>query len=155
LSSGQDGENAGLVNLYRQRYVPMVRLATFLTGSREDAEELVQDVFLRLGKRGQSPDDPAAYVRAAVVNACHSRFRRRRVEQRVVSPPYSPVVDHPRELWGLLDRLPGRQRAAIVLRYYCDLPEEEIALALRCRPSTVRSLVRRALTRLRKAMEES
>ena len=60
--------------------------------------------------------------------------------------------DSPGELWDVLDRLTQRQRTALVLRYYLDLPEEEIAAVLRCRPSTVRSLVLRGLARLREEL---
>jgi RNA polymerase sigma factor (sigma-70 family) len=61
-------------------------------------------------------------------------------------------MDDPGELWDILDRLSERQRTAVVLRYYADLPESEIAAILHCRPSTVRSLVQRALTRLREEL---
>jgi DNA-directed RNA polymerase specialized sigma24 family protein len=149
-----DSDTDGVLeDLFRRSWADLVRLAAFLTGSVPAAEDLVQDTFLRFGARpGPLPDDPATYVRVSVVNACRSYHRRRRLEYRHRPGLPHPGTDSPGELWDVLDRLTGRQRTAVVLRYYLDLPEEEIAAVLRCRPSTVRSLVLRGLARLREEL---
>lgn len=145
--------DAELDALFREQWWDLVRLATFLTGSQVTAEDLVQDVFARFATTRPDPDHPAAYLRTSVVNACRSHHRRRFRERR--NPPDPAGHDHsdrPDELWDVLARLPGRQRAALVLRYYLDLPEGEIANQLRCRPSTVRTLVRRGLAAARREL---
>jgi RNA polymerase sigma-70 factor (sigma-E family) len=144
---------AALEQLFRERYEPMVRVAYLLTGDRAVAEELVQDAFLALHRRGARVDQPGAYLRTAVVNGCTSWGRRRTLERRrqVASPESSPfVVD---EMWDALQVLPDRQRTAIVLRYYTDLPDREIASVLQCRLSTVRTTIHRGLATLRKEIE--
>jgi RNA polymerase sigma-70 factor (sigma-E family) len=144
-----------LAALYRAQHAPMVRLAHLLTGSNAAAEELVHDAFIRLHGRFDEIDNPAGYLRTTVVNGCRSWHRRRLLERRhatVADPPpvLPPDVD---ETWRALAALPVRRRAAIVLRYYEDLPDEEIARLLDCRPATVRSLVHRGLATLKEALE--
>ncbi len=139
--------------LYRRHYPAMMRLGFLLTGSNEAAEDLVHDVFLRAG-RHMPLDYPASYLRAAVVNACRSHHRRGTLARRHAQPP-APLV-MPRELVEFRDvllGLPLRQRTALVLRYFCDLSDADIAELLSCRPATVRSLVLRGLANLREVME--
>ena len=138
--------------LYRAHYPAMMRLRYLLTGSNEAAEDLVHDVFLRAAAR-MPLDHPASYLRVAVVNACRSDHRRAVVARRHAPPP-APLV-MPRELVDFRDvllGLPLRQRTAVVLRYFCDMDDTDIAGALGCRPATVRSLVQRGLTHLRRVM---
>jgi RNA polymerase sigma factor (sigma-70 family) len=138
--------------LYRAHYPPLMRLAYLLTGSNEVAEDLVHDVFLRAGDR-LPLDLPASYLRASVVNACRSQHRRAVVARRHAPPP-APLV-MPRELVDFRDvllGLPLRQRTAVVLRYFCDMGDDDIAALLDCRPATVRSLVSRGLANLREVM---
>jgi DNA-directed RNA polymerase specialized sigma24 family protein len=150
---GRDPDDQELLTeLFRRSWVDLVRLATLLTGSLPIAEDLVQDSFLRLEMRSTTPDDPTKYLRASVVNACRSHHRRRLLELRHRPVPPGSGMDYPVELWDILDRLSRRQRTALVLRYYVDLPEDEIAAILHCRPATVRSLVQRGLTRLREEL---
>lgn len=131
----------------------MMRLGYLLTGSNEAAEDLVHDVFLRA--QGHMPlDHPASYLRAAVVNACRSHHRRILIARRHAPLPASAVM--PRQLVEFRDillTLPVRQRAAVVLRYFCDLSDNDIAELLSCRPTTVRSLVHRGLANLREVIE--
>jgi RNA polymerase sigma factor (sigma-70 family) len=94
--------------------------------------------------------DPLPYLRNAVFNGCRSLGRRRRIEHERRPPPPTPANQEPDELWDALATLNDRQRAAIVLRFYVDLPEADIAAVLGCRPATVRSSVHRALAKLRK-----
>ena len=147
------GTVESLEDLYRLRYDPMVRLAALLLGSDACAEEVVQDCFVRLGRRWDRVQQPVAYLRAAVVNACRSEHRRSRVERR-----YRPAHEESAQLgadevWDALAGLAYRQRAALILRFYDDLPDEDIASALGCRPATVRSLVHRGLNQLREVLE--
>jgi RNA polymerase sigma factor (sigma-70 family) len=99
-------------------------------------------------------------MRKTVVNLSHSYFRRKRVERmylrraRVLVEPDAArtpgrSVEDREVLWTALGRLPERQRVALVLRFYEDLSEAQIAEILRCRPGTVKSLVSRGLERLR------
>lgn len=135
--------------LYRAHYAAMMRVGFLLTGSNEAAEDVVHDVFVR-AHRHLPLEHPASYLRAAVVNACRDQHRRTVLARRHEPPP-APLV-MPRELVEVRDvllRLPVRQRAALVLRYFCDMADADIADVLGCRPSTVRTLVHRGLTQLR------
>lgn len=122
----------GLVGLYRERYAPMVRLAYLLTGDRAAAEELAQDAFVSVHRLWDRITDPPAYLRTAVVNACRSwgRHRRLELERRPAAAGAATMVAD--ELWDALGHLPERQRAAIVLRFYEDLPDPDIATVLGC-----------------------
>ncbi|HEV2766866.1 MAG TPA: sigma-70 family RNA polymerase sigma factor [Acidimicrobiales bacterium] len=143
----------GVEVLFRSSYVPMVRLATFLVGRSEVAEELVQDAFVRVAPKLSYVETPAAYLRVAVVNACRSwqckQGRERSALSVLAGDRDQMVSDRPCELTDALARLRQRQRAAIVLRYWEDLPEAEIAELLGCRPGTVKSLLSRGLAALR------
>jgi RNA polymerase sigma factor (sigma-70 family) len=147
---------APLIDLYRDQYAPMVRLATLLLGSQALAEEVVQDCFVRLHPRLESVDEPVRYLRRSVVNGCRSagrRLQRERLHARSVVPP-APVELGADEMSDALAALPARQRAAVVLRFYEDLSGEEIAAVLNCRPGTVKSLVHRGLAQLREVLGE-
>jgi RNA polymerase sigma-70 factor (sigma-E family) len=144
---------AGFVELYRARYAPMVRLAHLLTAGDPAAEELVQEAFLRVRGRWDRVDHPSAYVRAAVVNACRNHLRRRAVERRRAVVPTIAEPDRPDELRDAIAALSVRRRAALVLRYYEELPEAEIAELLGCSVSAVKSLLHRAMQDLRRAVE--
>jgi RNA polymerase sigma-70 factor (sigma-E family) len=135
--------------LYEARFAEMVRLAFLLTGSTETAQDLVQDSFVRLHRKWSTVRTPDAYLRTAVVNACRSHHRRRARERSKRVEPDGVAVLGADELADVLLKLPYRQRAAIVLRYYHDLPDREIAEALNCRVGTVASSIHRALARLR------
>ena len=143
--------------LYAEAYAPMVRLALLLTGSPASAEELVQDAYVRVFARWAEVESPRAYLRKAVVNACYSHRRRRGRELRhgPGAAARKQIVDPEIDLTrGALACLPDRQRKAVVLRYYEDLSEAEIADLLGCRPGTVKSLLSRALFRLRKELDQ-
>jgi RNA polymerase sigma factor (sigma-70 family) len=138
-------------SVYRTTYASLMRVGYLLTGSNEVAEDLVHDVFERARSRLTTLDHPASYLRAALVNACRSHHRRERLTRRV-APPSKEKATMPSELVEFRDALLGlplRQRAAVVLRYFCDLPDDEIAGMLGCQPATVRSLVHRGLQQLR------
>lgn len=142
--------------LYRERWDRLVRLAVGLCGVPAVAEELVQDAFAELSRRWDDVDDPAAYLRASVVNRCrnHRRWLGVRTARPLPVPPL--LVDDPEvdEVWAVLRRLSPRRRAAVVLRYYEDLSIDEIAALLDCRPGTVSSLLHRALADLREVLDD-
>ncbi len=145
-----------LADLYRERYGPMVRLAYLMVGSTTVAEDLVQDAFARMHRHWDNAEHPKAYLRAAVVNACRSHLRRVALERAYRRHPSAagegavPAAD---EMFDALAKLPARQRAALVLRFYEDLSEADIAVALGCRPGTVKSLLHRGLAELRQVVE--
>jgi RNA polymerase sigma factor (sigma-70 family) len=156
MPSAPDSEamRVAMIELYAQ-FEPMVRLAHLLTGSMFIAEDVVHDAMLRVAPRYQELDNPKAYFRTAVVNGCrsHQRSSARRVaivEQDVESLAYeqTSLID----FFETLTSLRYRERCAVVLRYYSDLPDEEIAEILGCAPATVRVLVKRGLGRLRKVV---
>ena len=138
--------------VYAAMYRDLLRVAFVLTGSAPAAEDVVHDVFAKIGPRIDSLGEPAAYMRVAVVNRCRSLHRRDVAAPRT-HPADNAMMDIGLvELRDALVALPIRQRSAIVLRYLCDLPEEEIAAILKCRRSTVRTLVRRGLAELREVI---
>jgi RNA polymerase sigma factor, sigma-70 family len=138
--------------LYREHFPALMRVAFLMTGSNETAEDAVQDTFIRCRSKLANLDHPRSYLRAALVNECRSVYRRS-ARDRGDSPPASVLL--PTELIELRDalsRLPWRQRAAIVLRYFADIPDDEIAETLHCRPSTVRSHIRRGIANLKEVL---
>jgi RNA polymerase sigma-70 factor (sigma-E family) len=158
---GEDAKRGTLEELYLAHADRARRLAYLLTGDHAVAEDLVQDAFVRLaGRLAHLRDQGAfeAYLRRTVVNLSYSHFRHRRVErahldrqaessERGIEP--ASTFDARDALWGALGTLSDRQRAAIVLRYYEDLPDARIAEVLGCRVGTVKSLVSRGLDALR------
>lgn len=152
-----------LAVLYEQHAGDARRLAYLLTGDATLAEDVVQDAFVRLAGRLahlRNVDAFGPYLRRTVVNLCRMHFRRRKVERAYVArqPSREPTSAGPElrsddDLRSGLLLLPDRQRAALVLRFYLDLPDVEIAETLRCRPSTVRSLIHRGTTALREVIE--
>lgn len=145
-------------DFYRDQYATAVRLAWLLTHDHASAEDIAQSAFVRVRPRLDSITHPEAYLRRAIVNECRDLARRqiRSVAQlRLVSAGVSAfTTDQPPELIDAVGRLPYKQRAVIVLRYWADLPEEEIARIIGVRPSTVRSIAARALARLKKELPD-
>jgi RNA polymerase sigma factor (sigma-70 family) len=135
----------------------MLRVAYLIVGSTEAAEDLVHDSFVEVRRRWDLIDNPGGYLRRTVVNRCLSWQRHRRVESEHLRR-LEPINDEttsaePSDLWPALHRLAVAQRTALVLTYYVDLTSEQTAEVMGCRPSTVRSLVRRGLINLRKEMQ--
>ncbi|MDQ6944948.1 MAG: sigma-70 family RNA polymerase sigma factor [Actinomycetota bacterium] len=142
-------------HVYRREGLKMVRLAFLMVGSQQRAEEIAQDAFAQLLERWDRVEQPTAYLRTSVVNGCRSANRRRALERRTAGMGREPSAvglgfD---ELTDALAALPTRRRAALVLRYYGDYSEAEIASALGVRPGTVKSLLHRGLAQLREVIE--
>jgi RNA polymerase sigma-70 factor (sigma-E family) len=140
--------------LYKAEYPGMVRLAHALTGSAEAAEDVAQDAFARILSRTDDLESPGGYLRTTVVNLCRDHERRRRRKRRMGTPlaDRGTLSLGASEVFDVLLRLPYRQRAVLVMRYWGDWSEVEIAEALGCRPGTVKTLASRGLARLRKEM---
>lgn len=144
---------ADFEQFYRSQLLVMVRLAHVVTGSNTVAEDLVHNAFIKLAPRFTTLREPAPYLRATVLNECRMWYRRRNIERR------QPVPDRPVALppevdttLGILLRMPQRRRAALYMRFYEDMSIDDIALALDCRPGTVRSLISRGLASLREEL---
>ncbi|GAA0970125.1 SigE family RNA polymerase sigma factor [Acrocarpospora macrocephala] len=135
----------------------LLRAANQLTGNPADAEDLLQAALAKTYVAWDRIQDRAAldgYVRRAMVNINISWWRRRKLEEYPSDEiPDIPVYQDPGhrydELENALSRLPARQRTAIVLRYYEDMTEPEIAKALGISVGTVKSTVSRAMAKLR------
>ena len=145
------------------RWSSLFRLACLLTGSSAEADDLLQEslvkVYLRWSKIART-QVPEAYVRRMMVNTLVSRSRRpykRRelleatVTAGAVGSSEDVVLDRVR-VWPLVCALPARQRAVIVLRYYEDLSEQEIADVLGCSTGSVKSQAHDALASLRRGV---
>jgi RNA polymerase sigma-70 factor (sigma-E family) len=137
----------------------LLRTAYLLTGNLADAEDLVQSALAKTYVAWNRIEDRAAldgYVRRAIVNTHISSWRRRRVEEFPTDElPDQAVADHAissdmqQTLRRAIDRLPQRMRAAIMLRYYDDMTEAEVAEVLGVTLGTVKSTVARAMAKLR------
>jgi DNA-directed RNA polymerase specialized sigma24 family protein len=144
---------------YRRLRPRLVRLAHLLTGNPDTAQDVVQDAFLASARRWRTVENTDAYLRQAVINgalASHRRIGRERDKTaRLQRLSWVVTVGIPEldETWETLRHLPDKQRAALVLRFYEDLSEAEIARLLDCRPGTVKSLVHRGLARTRRALQ--
>ena len=150
--------------LYRERWADLVRLGVLLVGGTALAEDVVQDAFVNTYRRWSRMRDlpgAAAYVRTAVVNGCRSAHRRRTVavaaqpalHAPTTTDPTARVVDELGPLRAALAALPRRQREVIVLRYWAELSEAEIAEALGVSRGTVKASASRGRASLAAAME--
>jgi RNA polymerase sigma factor (sigma-70 family) len=133
-------------DFYREHWSGAKRLATCVAGSAAAGEDIAQDVFDRMYRRWGVADEPAAYLRVAIMNGCRSYHRKRRTEQDRL--PMLASGDATAEARGELDdvvaALPERQRTVVELRYWGGLSEAEIAEVLGVAPGTVKSLASRA-----------
>lgn len=152
--------------IFADHQIGLVRLALLMVGDQATAEDVVQDAFARThaGRaRLRDPGKALAYVRSAVLNGCRSVLRRRAtVFRRTV--PYEPPVwsaesaallsEERRAVLAALQDLPPRQREALVLRYYLDLTDQEIADTMGIGASTTRSTIARGLAALGRVLGE-
>jgi RNA polymerase sigma-70 factor (sigma-E family) len=153
--------------LYRLHYRALVRLAALLVRDTPTAEEVVQDSFVALcpgwGQLGDA-ENALAYLRQAVVNRSRSVLRHRTVASKNLqqAPPDMPPAEHGALAFldqpavaAVLRELPDRQREAIVLRYYADLSEAEIAATMGISRGAVKSHTARGMAALRAALEQT
>lgn len=150
---------ADLREAYELHATAILRLCVLLAGRQDVAEDLVQETFARVSLKldGLSSDEVGGYLRTTALNLWRNRIRRLRVEGRFRPPPptRSEVPFEERDaLWRAVRKLPARQRACLVLRYYEELSERETAEALGCSVGTVKSQTSRALKRLRREMRD-
>ena len=138
---------------YRAEYLPMVRLAFGLVDTPEAAEEITQDAFAKVFERWDRLRNPGGYLRTAVVNGARSELRKREVRRRILPgrPRQGPAEQD--YLLDALEQLPTRRKTALVLRYYGDLSEREIAETMGIRPGTVKSLLSSGLAQLREVID--
>ncbi|WP_328747391.1 SigE family RNA polymerase sigma factor [Streptomyces sp. NBC_00285] len=144
----------------RARWSHLVRTAYLLTGDAHLAEDLTQTALAkayRSWRRVSSSDSPEAYVRRMLVTCNSDRFRKRRVKESLTDAPPEVAgrdegvtrVDERGVLLGALAGLPPRQRAVVVMRYWEDLSELEVAEVLGCSQGTVKSQASKGLAKLR------
>jgi len=156
------GVDDDFTEFVESRWPALFRLAYLLTASSTAAEDLLQSTLEKAyvkWPRIRSTDYPEAYVRRMLANNLMSSRRRAWVGERPTEhlpekddgSPEMPSLDRAL-LWPLVCALPERQRAVIVLRYYEDLTEREIAEALGCAPGTVKSQTSSAMKALRRAL---
>lgn len=154
-------------HLYSAHWTAMLRLATLLTGDRATGEDVVQDAFIALHRRWRKLGEPSAavaYLRTSVVNGARSVARHRAVEVKHRAPaPPAPAGPEEHALRAVQDArvlsvlrtLPQRQQEVLVLRYYADLSEEQIALTLGISRGAVKSYAHRAMNLLRERLADA
>ena len=162
--------HSGVSVLFRERHAELVRLATLVVGDRPTAEDVVQDVFARLcrGDVLPDPEQGLAYARVAVLNACRSTLRRRKVALRITGRPEFTqnadsrdsaedeviLAEDRRQVLAALAALPVRRREVLVLRYWLGLSEAEIASVLGISVGTVKSTAARGIAALARQLGE-
>ncbi len=165
LSRGDLDADEAVSALYSAHYVALVRLATMLLHDQGRAEEIVQDAFVSVHGRWlrlREPDRAVSYLRTAVINRARSELRHRKVVAR--HEPQAPGADASAEshvlaraqrkaMLAALDELSDRQREVLILRYYLDLSESDIAATLRISRGAVKSHSSRGIAALRMAWE--
>jgi len=150
----------GLRAAFDELYLPLLRLCTLLAGEQHTAEDIVQETFVRVAPRIETlrPEETPAYVRKVAMNLWKNHRRRLALERRPHPRAPGPQTRSTRgvddALWHYVLGLPERQRACLVLRYYEDLSEREVAKTLGVSVGTVKSQTSRALGKLRKAVTD-
>src|SRR4051812_1094944 len=157
---------AAVSELYRAHRLALLRTATFLCGDQSIGEDLVQEAFVALQRNWDGLRSSAAalaYLRTCVVNGSRNVHRRASVMRRhlrVAEPETGPGADYAllvseehREVLAALRTLPTRQREVLVLRYWSELDQAQIAAAMGISPGTVKSTASRALAALESALK--
>jgi RNA polymerase sigma-70 factor (sigma-E family) len=153
--------------LYEAHALGLMRLALLMVGDRPSAEDVVQDAFIGLYRRWRTltdTDKAVAYVRSSVLNGARSVLRRRARQAATASAgsdaaesaeALALLSEEHRQVLEGIRKLPERQREALVLRYYLDLSEEEMATAMGVSRGTVKSTTSRALAALGRILGET
>jgi RNA polymerase sigma-70 factor (sigma-E family) len=164
------GADQAVSALFSAHYRGLVRLAVLLLHDNSVAEDVVQDAYVALHRRWwrlRDADKALAYLRASVVNGARSALRKRGVaerhlardggEERLVASAESAALSllRHREVLDAVRHLPTRQREAIVLRYYAELSEAEIAEAMGISRGAVKSHASRGMAALRQSLEQA
>ena len=160
-----NGSSAGgsAEELCRRVHPRLVKSLALFCGDESAAEELAQEALIRAWDRWPSVSQmssPEGWVFRVAFNLATSRARRRAVEARALAaaaaagPPGAPDVDEAIVVRGAVAALPPRERAAIVLRYFADLPVKEVAAVMGCQPGTVKSLTSHAMTHLDRLLRD-
>lgn len=166
VSAGTRDRAAAVSALYAGNALGLIRLAHIMLGNRQAAEDVVQEAFIGLYRRWSYLDDQAkalGYVRSSVLNGCRSQLRRRPTVELGSSdgPPATSAesavltAEERREVIVALRCLPARQREVLALRFYLDLPDDQIAAAMSISRGTVRSAAHRGLAALGRALRET
>lgn len=167
-----DSAASAVTELYQANALGLVRLAHVLIGDRGTAEDIVQEAFSGLYWRWETLRDPSKalpYVRSAVLNSCRSALRRSRLGTTVVlgaeladsglvlasAEAVTLSAEQRLAVMTAIRKLPGRQREVLVLRFYADLSETEIAQQMGIGKSSVRSAQHRALVALGRMLKEA
>ena len=162
-------ETGRLADLYERHAPAAGRLAYLLTGDVHLAEDLTQEAFVRAFGRFRDLRQPESfewYLRRTLVNLTRSHFRRQRTERHHLASRPSPEqpdraepaadrISERDEMWRALQQLPPKQRMALILRFYEDLTDAQVAAAMGCPVGTAKSLVHRGLERLRPEVTEA
>jgi RNA polymerase sigma-70 factor (sigma-E family) len=161
--------SAAVTALYHATALGLVRLAHVMIGDRSAAEDIVQDAFYGLYRRWDylsDQDKAQAYLRSCVLNACRSALRRSRAKagpldaisgtgEQASGEAAALLEDERKAVMAALRRLPHRQREVLVLRFYLDLTDAQIAAQMGIGQSTVRSAAHRALAAVGRMLRES
>ncbi len=164
--AGLDAD-AALTALYTAHYRRLVRLAALLLDDLSTSEEVVQDAYVKMHsawRRIRDPQAAEAYLRTTVLNLARSRMRRRQVAEKHAAKPMPDAASAEHGAMESFERqavmralraLPERQRECLVLRYYGDLSEAQIAESMGISTGAVKSHASRGMAALRAALEES
>lgn len=147
---------------FDEHYRSLLRLCVLLSGERDVAEDIVQDAFVRVAAHITTleADQVGPYLRKTVVNLWKNRVRGLVIERRFRTSVAAPSggegsgVEEREVMWQAVKRLPDRQRACVVLRFYEGLHEREVADVLGCSLGSVKKHTSRALARLREEFRD-
>jgi RNA polymerase sigma-70 factor (sigma-E family) len=161
MAVGED-DHRQLRYLFESRYSAMIGLARLLLGDLETAEDVVQEAFASLSGRLHGVDNPEAYLSTIVVNRSRAAMRRRQTVRRhawrlvgrpALADPGQGLADR-QAVFAALRRLPARQRECLVLRYYLDWSEQQIADAMGISTGSVKTHTSRALVAMNEWLRE-
>lgn len=153
------GASDKLASFYAAEYPRLASSLTLYCGDRELAAELAQEAMARACRhwhRVEHLESPGAWVHRVAINLANSAFQRKLVRQRARHAMRPTDVQHGADIGAAVavrtavSQLPRRQRTALVLRYFADLPVDQVAELMKCSPNTVKSLTHQAIASLRK-----